>query len=556
MWWGSTAPTCAEVSAGVNTAAHPGGHDAWLELPDGVRLVSRLWTPAGEGPWPVLLMRQPYGRAIASTVTYAHPHWYASHGYAVVVQDVRGRGDSGGEFGGFAQEAEDGSRTLAWVRQQPWCNGRIGSYGFSYQGLTQLLLADPDQLPDALAPALCGLDERRHWACSGGATWWALGLAWGLQLAAQGCRRRGDEGAWRAIRSSLSSGAFLEEGLELLRRHDPTGMGLGWLEGDPSRPEAWVRHEPPEELWHRPMLLIGGWHDPHLAGVLELWEQAKAAGGSPLLRIGAWSHLQWQGGIDALQLDFFDQHLKGSAPPAQPSSAGSTPSIQLQAITGGQWQSCNPRQSSGQRWRLVSAGLAAVDSQEGQLLELGSTPELGTSAPGTVLLVHDPWRPLPGRGGPLGLDAGAVERGDLDQRGDVACFNGAAASAPLELHGQPQLEITAVADQPGFDLCAALSVLRPDGSVLQVSTGVARFLGESCHEPRRRGVALQPVLLHLQPGERLRLSLGLAAWPQIAVNPGDGSRPLGGSGHQHRTITVALELAGAELSMQPMVGAN
>ncbi|MFM2122638.1 MAG: hypothetical protein RLZZ589_1075, partial [Cyanobacteriota bacterium] len=150
MWWGSTAPTCAEVSAGVNAAAAPGGRDAWLELPDGVRLVSRLWTPAGEGPWPVLLMRQPYGRAIASTVTYAHPHWYASHGYAVVVQDVRGRGDSGGEFGGFAQEAEDGSRTLAWVRQQPWCNGRIGSYGFSYQGLTQLLLADPDQLPDAL----------------------------------------------------------------------------------------------------------------------------------------------------------------------------------------------------------------------------------------------------------------------------------------------------------------------------------------------------------------------------------------------------------------------
>jgi predicted acyl esterase len=99
-------------------------------------------------------------------------------------------------------------------------------------------------------------------------------------------------------------------------------------------------------------------------------------------------------------------------------------------------------------------------------------------------------------------------------------------------------------------------VLRPDGSVLQVSTGVARFLGEGCQGQRRRLVALQPVLLQLQPGERVRLSLGLAAWPQIAVNPGDGSRPLGGSGPQHRTITVALELAGAELSMQPMVGAN
>jgi putative CocE/NonD family hydrolase len=548
------------VSAGVDAAAGPGGRDAWLQLPDGVRLVSRLWTPAGKGPWPVLLMRQPYGRAIASTVTYAHPRWYADRGFAVVVQDVRGRGDSDGDFSGFAQEPEDGSRTLAWVRQQPWCNGRIGSYGFSYQGLTQLLLADPEQLPDALAPALCGLDERAHWACSGGAPWWALGLAWGLQLAAQGCQRRGEGAAWRAIRSSLSSGAFLEEGLELLRRHDPEGMGLGWLQADPTRPEPWLRHQPPPALWRRPMLLIGGWHDPHLAGVLELWQRADQAGGSPMLRIGPWSHLQWQGGIDALQLDFFNRHLKGpSAGPtagANPAPPGAPPAIQLQASTGGPWQAADPRRSSGQRWGLASTGLAAVDSQEGRLLEPGSAPGPSTPGEGTVLLVHDPWRPLPGRGGHLGLDAGAVERGDLDLRTDVACFNGTAATAALELLGQPQLQITAAADQPGFDLCAALSVVGADGSVLQVSTGVARFLGESCLEPQRRLVVLQPLLLHLRPGERLRLSLGLAAWPQIAVNSGDGSQPLGGSGPNHRTISVALQLADAELSMRPLVGAN
>ncbi|MEN9541746.1 MAG: hypothetical protein RLZZ459_1837, partial [Cyanobacteriota bacterium] len=94
-------------------------------------------------------MRQPYGRAIASTVIYAHPQWYASRGFAVAVQDVRGRGDSEGAFRGFCQEAADGSSTLAWLRAQSWCNGRVGTYGFSYQGLTQLLLADEEQLPDA-----------------------------------------------------------------------------------------------------------------------------------------------------------------------------------------------------------------------------------------------------------------------------------------------------------------------------------------------------------------------------------------------------------------------
>ena len=541
MWWGSTAPTCAEV----NAPAAPRLSDAWQEMADGVRLCSRIWSPAGEGPWPVLLMRQPYGRAIASTVTYAHPRWYADQGYAVVVQDVRGRGDSEGTFSGFAQEAADGSNTLAWLRRQGWCNGRIGSYGFSYQGLTQLLLADGDQLPDALAPAMCGLDERLHWACSGGAHWWALGLGWGLQLAAQGCRLRGDTTGWHRIRRSLEDGSFLQDGPALLEQLDPEGMARRWFTSDPAEPQAWRCHEPPEALWRRPMLLIGGWHDPHLAGVLELWRRARAAGGSPELRIGAWSHLQWQGGIDALQLAFFNRHLKGQHEPtaAEP--------LLLQNLRDQHWQPRSPEQGSGQHWALASNGLAAVDSQEGRLLE---PPDAGDSQ--AVVLVHDPWRPLPGRGGPLGLDGGLVERSDLDQRCDVACFSGTTTDGPLELLGQPQLRITAAADQPGFDLCVALSVLRPDGTVLQVSTGVARFLGETCLRPQTRLVQLQPLLLTLAPGERLRLSIGLAAWPQIAVNPGDGSQPCGGSGPSHRTISVELQLAGAELSMQSMVGAN
>lgn len=66
--------------------------DASLITRDGTELVSRVWRPRGSGPWPALLMRQPYGRAIASTVTLPHPDWWCSHGFLVVVQDVRGQG--------------------------------------------------------------------------------------------------------------------------------------------------------------------------------------------------------------------------------------------------------------------------------------------------------------------------------------------------------------------------------------------------------------------------------------------------------------------------------
>src|SRR5450432_3028760 len=115
-------------------------------LSDGTTLYSDHYYPPADGPGggtrhPTLLMRQPYGRDIASTVVYAHPVWFASHGYNVVIQDVRGRGDSEGEFYPFRHERRDGAETLAWLLTRPESNGKVGMYGFSYQGVTQLLAA-------------------------------------------------------------------------------------------------------------------------------------------------------------------------------------------------------------------------------------------------------------------------------------------------------------------------------------------------------------------------------------------------------------------------------
>jgi len=96
---------------------------------DGVELVSDHYYPPQPEPQPTLLMRQPYGRDIASTVVYAHPVWFARQGYNVVIQDVRGRGDSDGEFYPFRNEGPDGADTIAWLRTRPESNGRVGMYG-------------------------------------------------------------------------------------------------------------------------------------------------------------------------------------------------------------------------------------------------------------------------------------------------------------------------------------------------------------------------------------------------------------------------------------------
>jgi putative CocE/NonD family hydrolase len=301
------------------------------------------------------------------------------------------------------------------------------------------------------------------------------------------------------------------------------------------------------------MLLIGGWHDPHLGGVLDLWRRARAAGGRPGLVIGAWTHLDWGGGVDEELLAFFRRHLQA------PASAVGAPEgpLRLQCGSTGVWHGLEGPHSLGQAlpvtaaWSLHSNGLAAVNSDEG---ELRPSPTQPPASPGTVVLVHDPWRPVPGRGGHLGTDAGPVDRVDLDRRSDVACFTTPPLEDPLELRGLFLLELRVRADQPSFDLCGAISAVGADGrQVLQLCTGVARFGPEAVPSDAIRSLRFQPMAARLTPGERLRLSLAGAAWPQIAVNPGDGRRPRGGSGPGHRVITLSLELEGGLLRLEPLL---
>ena len=313
-------------------------------------------------------MRQPYGRAIASTVTLPHPDWWCRHGFLVMVQDVRGQGESEGVFKGFSQEAQDTATTLEWIRSHPDCNGKIGLYGFSYQGLTQLLAPEECPPPDCMAPAMCGLDERMHWSCEGGAHWWHLGLGWGLQLAALQARRRGDQNAWEEIRENLETGQYLRVGPDLLNRHDPEGMALRWLRLRADRADDWTEHQSPRSWLCRPLLLLGGWWDPHLRGVLDLAARSRAAGGSPELHIGPATHLQWWPQSSALLLNFFQRHLQ-----SHPQTEDEADPVKLWDQGNDQWvdvpwTSVDSASPGAAVWHLASTGLACLDPNDGCLL--------------------------------------------------------------------------------------------------------------------------------------------------------------------------------------------
>ena len=516
--------------------------DENLKLRDGISLKSRIWLPHGKGPWPVLLMRQPYKREIASTITYAHPSWWASNGYLVVIQDVRGQGGSEGEFSGFSQEASDTSQTHAWVRSLPESNGQLGTYGFSYQGFTQLIAEEGTPPPDCMIPAMTGLAENEHWSCEGGAFWWHLGVGWGLQLAAQKAQREKKSAAWDEIREIIESKKYLFNGHEVLKKHDPEGMALKWLNLAHSKSPSWKSFEPLDSWLKKPLLLIGGWWDPHLKGILDIYAKSKNSGGDPKLLIGPATHLQWWEGVQSTQLNFLNAHLKNNH------KKHFYPQITLWNLTTKNWEGSVQQETP--IWCLHSEGLASISNQEGSLI-----PFSESKINSEVNLVHDPWRPVPAIGGHLSDTPGEANRLKIDNRSDVAVFTSAPVSKDHRLEGLPIITLETKCDRESFDLFVALSII-PSGVeniVTQISTGVLRVHHRDQGRERKVRIKLQPTLAILNKGDRLRISISGSAWPAIGINTGQSHNLCEGPSAHCLVTTISLLLSNSKLEFESLI---
>src|SRR5438270_2290420 len=133
------------LTAPVSAASTPTKLTVMVPMRDGIHLATDVRLPAGDGPWPVALVRTPYDRTILAYYPITTWTQFAQYGIAVVVQDTRGRYASEGTAlplvdDGWGQR-QDGLDTVAWIRQQPWCNGKVATFGGSYAGIGQLLLA-------------------------------------------------------------------------------------------------------------------------------------------------------------------------------------------------------------------------------------------------------------------------------------------------------------------------------------------------------------------------------------------------------------------------------
>ncbi|MEH3106930.1 MAG: CocE/NonD family hydrolase [Sphingomonas fennica] len=517
-----------------------------MRTSDGVRLDADVYRPAGGGDHPVLLMRQPYGRRIATTVCYAHPAWYAAQGYIVVVQDVRGRGTSEGTFTLFEQEAADGAESVDWCATLPGSTGAVGMYGFSYQGVTQLLAAaaGPAALK-AIAPAMIGWDLRQDWAWSGGAFCLAANLSWAVQIAAQEARRQGDAAAFAELAEaarSLPIGRTIAARPDILDAHARYAPHHArWRDAAADDP-YWARISPAAHAGALttggpPALFVSGWYDSHLTGTVAAYRAYQTAGAAAELVIGPWAHFPWGrwiggrdfgtaaiGDIDRRQIAFFDRHLKGHVRPA-------TPPVRLFDTGADRWIERADWPADLAAWRIAGGGRAALDERDGRL-----GPQVAGEA-AAERLVHDPWRPVQTVGGALGTVAGPLDRTEADARPDVLTYTTDPLPAPLTLAGEPVAVLAATADRPSFDLSCTLTLVGADGRSVWLSDGY-RHCPAELPEPVR--IVLRPLCVTIPAGARLRLAVAGACFPAFPVNPGTGERPVDAAVDSAEVTTIRL----------------
>jgi uncharacterized protein len=515
-------------------------------LSDGVALASDHYYPAGSGPWPTLLMRQPYGRDIASTVVYAHPVWFARHGYHVAIQDVRGRGGSEGDFYPFRNEARDGAETITWLRQHPACSGRIGMYGFSYQGATQLLAAGehPEGL-QCIAPHMTAADLYHGWFYHHGALRLNAVLGWGIQMLREDARRRDLreaserlEVAWANIRAQALHVPYLEH-----PAIDHPSL--------PTYLRDWLVHREPGDYWTTqdisarvnrievPALHIAGWFDTYLGGSIAAYLALRAGAATEFARqhqyllAGPWVHIPWGDRVgdanlgeaanlntDGVLLRWFNHWLKDTL------EFEAEPPIRYFTLGPNLWQ-------TDQQWPdraalplyLRSAGNANARKGDGRILL-----DAPLDAEPRDTFVYDPEVPVPAPGGPQSL-SGAFDQSVIELGNNLLAYTSEPVRHLTEIFGQARVKLYALTSAPHADFVAKLVRVTESGRAEFLCIGIARSswlfceAGYTADEIHVWEFTLEPIAFALFPGERLRLEIASSAFPLYDRNPSTNVPP-------------------------------
>ena len=550
--------------------------DVMIPMRDGVRLAADIYIPAGDGPFPTVLSRTPYGKSRERDVATAEN--FARHGYVVVIQDLRGRWASEGEFTKYAAtEPADGYDTVVWLTQRANSNGEVGMWGTSYGAHTA---ADAAKLsPPGLTAILLN---------QGG-----MANAWDHAVRHGGAFELGRELTWvwrqislehddPAVRKLFETESILDwyqalplrEGLSPLSRapnyeryfldeYTKADYSDFWR----SSPLNWSEYY--DDTADVAMLHVGGWYDIFLRGTVQNFTELGRRGDATVeLMVGPWSHSgnartyagEVDFGSDAAIGDFFidfqrrwfDRHMK-------PEKAATRPAVRYFMMgTGSGRQNPEGRLDHGGFWSEDEVWPpAAADATAFYLSESGRLtldPPDAESASTTFLF--DPEDPVPTIGGNV---SARVKDGAFDQRERPDFFPSRSPFLPLSARRdvlvfmtEPLEEDTVVAGPIEVVLYVSSSAVdtdftaklidqypasedHPQGFDMNISDALVRASYRDERETRSLIEPGEVYRLVIRPfdtanvfrkGHRIRLDISSSNFPRFDVNPNTGE-PLG-----------------------------
>jgi putative CocE/NonD family hydrolase len=499
---------------------------------DGVRLAANVFLPADSaGRLPVILERTPYNKGLEITPNYQA---FVDRGYAVVVQDVRGRYASEGTFDCLRQEMPDGDDTLNWIARQPWSDGKIGMIGGSYRGIVQwkaALLNNPHL--KAIFPVVSGDDDYRDRFYSPG-----------------GAMKLGNRLLWISenLKAPSYHADFQKYVLHLpLRTSDVAATG--WQTGlyrdiaaHPSYDSFWRRLSVREQIAKIkiPVFSVGGWYDNFVESDLDAYAALRKTSGLNRIVVGPWPHNMSSRFTEAdfgpetflpirtMQLEWFDQWLMG-----KDSALLSQPPVKVFVMGANRWrdeQEWPPAQARSRKLYLESHGRANTLDGDGELDESPPRQEAEDR------YVFDPRDPAPTRGGAVCCNPKVFPWGPMDQRpvehrSDVLVYTTRPLKRDTEVIGPVQAVLYIATSARDTDFTAKLVDVFPDGYARNLTDGILRLRyrnsldapelakqGETYRITIDAGVTSNVFL----KGHRIRLEISSSNFPRFDRNPNTG----------------------------------
>ena len=523
----------------------------YREVPmrDGVKLYADVYLPRAEGRYPTLVVRTPYG--VQRDGVHEPMIKFAQRGYAVVMNDVRGRYESEGKWEPFRTEAKDGYDTIQWAAQQPWSNGKVATQGGSYLGHVQWR-AGSLQPPNLVAmfPAVASTNIYANWISFGGAFRLSFNYGWGVVRMPN---RIMLPQYWHT-----ENYAPPELQYETILKHLPLKDGdlqsAGYVV---QHYRDWIAHPGYDAYWKEisdeeqfskinvPVHTSGGWFDIFVQGTINGFVGVRKHGANEKARreskmiIGAWGHGPSQkfGDVDfgainnrvqfETELRWFDHYLKGID-----NGIDREPPVEIFYMGVNQWQHEQDWPIPGTKftpWYIASEGAANTAAGNGSL---SAKPPSGAASD---QYAYDPNDPVPTVGGNncCGTPtlAGPKDQRALQNRKDILAYTSQPLTEPLAIAGPVKLKLFATTDGPDTDWVVKLIDVYPDGFAINVCEGILRaryrqgtnklelLKPNEVYEYEVDLVGTANVFL---PGHRLRVDITSSHFPQFDRNPNTG----------------------------------